>query len=333
MVTTGATVLHGTGGTAASPEAPGGTNNDKDDLTSLLRWLADQPDRPNVGLVCSHEAGPVWAPSDALVVRLDGCAAELSAASYLEAAAGGVAQLTVLASVCPRVERIGTTIAEANRLLSAYPGVRLVVCKTERERRHRRAHVYDMHRLPVSRRRLLFLARLDHSWVPDVCAEQRARSLAALRHLASNGVSPSATHELPAPSAALVATECTACGVCVRACPTGALRLDQTDSDAGAFTLKSLVSRCVDCGRCVALCPSGVLVRTGQVDWAQLLDDTFETVATGSVRRCAHCGGNFADSEASQYCPPCLFRMENPFGSRGPVSTPKPIATCTGATR
>jgi ferredoxin len=332
-VTTGATKLRGTGGTAANPEAPGGTNNDKDDLTSLLRWLADQPDRPNVGLVCAHEAGPVWAPSDAFVVRLDGCAAELSPASYLEAAAGGVAQLTVLASDCPQVERIEMTIAEANRLLSAYPGVRVVACKTERERRHRRAHVYDMHRLPVSRRRLLFLARLDHSWMPDVHADQRARLLAALRHLASTDATPSAMYELSAPSAALAATECTACGVCVRACPTGALCLDQTESDLGAFTLKSLVSRCVDCGRCVALCPSGVLVRTDQVDWAQLLDDSFETVATGSLRRCAHCGGNFAGTQANQYCPNCLFRMENPFGSRGPVSSPKPIATCTGTAR
>ena len=112
-----------------------------------------------------------------------------------------------------------------------------------------------------------------------------------------------------------------------------ALRLDQTDSDVGAFTLRSLVSRCVDCGRCVALCPSGVLVRTDQVNWAQLLDDTLRTVATGSVRRCAHCGGNFAGSEASQYCPPCLFRVENPFGSRGPVPSPKLIATGTGAPR
>jgi ferredoxin len=332
-VTTGATVLRGPGGPAASPEAPDGTKNDKDDLSSLLRWLADQPDPPNVELVCAHEAGPVWAPSDALVVQLDGCAAELSAASYLEAAAGGVAQLTVLASGCLQVERIGTTIAEANRLLKTYPGVCLVACETERERRHRRAHVYDMHRLPVSRRRLLFLARLDYSWMPDVHADQRARSLAALRHLASNGASPSAMHELSAPSAALVATECTACGVCVRACPTGALSLDQTDSDVGAFTLKSLVSRCVDCGRCVSLCPSGVLIRTDQLDWAQLLDDTLKTVATGLVRRCAHCGGNFPGTEVSQYCPPCLFRMENPFRSRGPVSSPKPIATCTGATR
>ena len=332
-MTTGATVLQGPGDTATSLEGPEGTNNDKDDLTSLLRWLADQPDHPNVGLVCSHKAGPVWAPTDTFVVQLAGCAAELSPASYLEAAAGGVAQLTVLVSDCPQVERIEATIAEANRLLSAYPVVRAVACKTERERRHRRAHVYDMHRLPVSRRRLLFLARLDHSWMPDVYADQRARFLAALRHLASNRATPSALHELPAPSAVLAATECTGCGVCVRVCPTGALRLDQTDSDVGAFTLRSLVSRCVDCGRCVALCPSGVLVRTDQVNWAQLLDDTLRTVATGSVRRCAHCGGNFAGSEASQYCPPCLFRVENPFGSRGPVPSPKLIATGTGAPR
>ena len=73
VVTTGATVLQGPGDTATSLEGPEGTNNDKDDLTSLLRWLADQPDHPNVGLVCSHKAGPVWAPTDTFVGQLAGC--------------------------------------------------------------------------------------------------------------------------------------------------------------------------------------------------------------------------------------------------------------------
>jgi ferredoxin len=107
----------------------------------------------------------------------------------------------------------------------------------------------------------------------------------------------------------------------VRACPTGALRLDQPGSPAGTFALLSSVSLCLDCGRCVALCPSGVLTRTGQVDWARLVDDTSETVGTGSVRQCEICGGNFAHGEPSRYCPPCRFRIEHPFGSRSPQSS------------
>jgi ferredoxin len=115
-------------------------------------------------------------------------------------------------------------------------------------------------------------------------------------------------------------TGCTACGVCVRACSTGALSLQQDDSGSGLFALEHMVSRCDDCGRCVALCPTRALVRTGQGDWARILDDKSRTLATGAVRRCGRCGVSFADTDAGLYCPPCAFRLANPFGSRVPAA-------------
>jgi ferredoxin len=329
-------------GQAVSP-APGpvGTQihseaqDDHDDLRSLLRWVADQSARPNVEIVCAHETSAVRSPSDATVVGLDGCAAELSLASYLEMVSGGVAQLTVLAPNCPMVERIEATVAAANRLLSSYPDVSVVALETQHQRPRGRAgtHVYDLHRLPVSRRRLLFLARLERSWLPDVQAGQRARTVAALCRLGGDGPLPEAIRDLFAPSALLAATACSACGVCVRACPTGALRLDQSESDVGTFTLTSALSRCIDCGRCVELCPSGVLVRSGQADWARLGDQESATVAICSVQSCDRCGGNLAGSKASKYCPPCQFRIQNPFGSKQPrrdssaPQSPRPSVT------
>jgi ferredoxin len=300
--------------TPAEPTPPG----EHDDLSPLVRWLAGQPEPREVGLVCAHRTSPVRAGSGTLVVRLAGCAAELSPASYLEIAAVGVAKLSVLASGCPLADRIEATVASTNRLLSAYPGVPELTCTTVQERHLRRAQVYDLYRLPISRRRLLFLAWLDQSWVPDLHADQRARTLAALRQFAGDGATQSVLRGLPAPSAALSASGCTACGVCVRACPTDALRLDIADAD-GRFELSSSPSQCVDCGRCIGLCPSGVLMRVGQTDWARLVAGTRETVATGSTRRCGHCGGHFAGIDASQYCAPCRFRIENPFGTQQPV--------------
>ena len=155
---------------------PGVAENDNDDLRSLLRWVADQPERPNVEIVCAHENSPVAGRKDAILVRLEGCAAELSVASYLELAASGVAELRVLVLSCAMTERIEATIASANLLMSHCPGVSVITFEIRQQRRHGRGHAYDLRRLPVSRRRLLFLGHLDHSWVPDVQATQRAPS-------------------------------------------------------------------------------------------------------------------------------------------------------------
>ena len=45
---------------------PGVAENDNDDLRSLLRWVADQPERPNVEIVCAHENSPVAGRKDAI---------------------------------------------------------------------------------------------------------------------------------------------------------------------------------------------------------------------------------------------------------------------------
>ena len=155
--------------------------------------------------------------------------------------------------------------------------------------------------------------------MPDVNLDQRCRVIVALQHLSRKGWTPSAIEEPPWSCASLEVTGCTACGVCVRACSTGALSLEQDDTGSGLFALEHMASRCDDCGRCVALCPTRALVRTGPGDWAAF-DDTSRTLATGALLRCARCGVSFADTDASRYCSPCAFRLANPFGSRVPAA-------------
>jgi hypothetical protein len=65
----------------------------------------------------------------------------------------------------------------------------------------------------------------------------------------------------------------------------------------------------------LTLCPTGALARTGQNDWAGLLEEKAQTLATVPVRRCGRCGDKLAGVDAGGYCSPCAFRLANPFGS------------------
>lgn len=290
----------------------------EEDLRPLVRWTADEPDPPRVLLRCEHDTSPVSAPSGATVVRLGGCAGGLTAASYLEVVAAGAAHLGVLTSGCPGAGRVENEVGEADRLLGAWPGHARVRCEVP-QHDWRRAQLYDIHRLPVSRRSLFTFAPATPRWAADISAGERERVLAAMRRLAGTEIPP-ALRGLAAPAADLVAAGCSACGVCVRACPSGALRLDRGEPDGvGAFTLVSSAARCDDCGRCVSLCPSQVLVKRGQASWARLVENALTTVGTGESRRCVSCGASFVDDSPGDRCPLCAFRLDHPFGSHLPM--------------
>jgi NAD-dependent dihydropyrimidine dehydrogenase PreA subunit len=283
------------------------------DLTALLRWVAEQPDPPTVELVCcDHESSRRGLAATA-VVRLPGCALALTVASYVEIAASGLTALSVRTDGCPRAAEVATTVAEAARLLAACPSAPSLTCSGVPNQRHRR-DVFPLHRLPVSRRRLLTLGLAMPAPLPDVTADERSRTRAALRRLGAEGGTPAGTGlaTVPAHAAALAASRCTGCGVCVKACPADALRLDRTGA---AFALLFQPAACTDCLRCSQLCPEGSLLRTGRSDWAQVLDGGSWELATGRSRLCARCGASFADGGSAQLCPVCTYRRGNPFGS------------------
>lgn len=308
---------------AATPGSAAAAATGEDDLGPLVRWTADEPEPPRILLRCEHDASPVTAPPGAMVVHLGGCAGALTAASYLEVVAAGAAGLGVLVSGCPALDRVEREVEAADRLLGVWPDCPMVRCEAPRQD-WRRAQVHDIHRLPVSRRGLLTFALPAPRWAAGVSAGERARLLAVLRRLSGTGIPP-ALRSLAAGAADLVAPACSACGVCVRACPNGALRLDRAEAaPGGEFTLVSAVAKCDDCGRCVALCPSHTLAKRGQADWAQLLEGRLATVGAGSARRCMSCGATFVDSGSADRCPLCAFRLANPFGSYLPASAPGP---------
>jgi len=93
---------------------------------------------------------------------------------------------------------------------------------------------------------------------------------------------------------------CTACGVCARTCPTGALALS-----AGTETtnLSLNPSACTGCGVCVPLCPESVLDVVRGVD-LDLLDRGCQPIARVAAVSCADCGESIPALPAGVRLPP-----------------------------
>ncbi|MDH3596643.1 MAG: 4Fe-4S binding protein [Rhodospirillales bacterium] len=106
---------------------------------------------------------------------------------------------------------------------------------------------------------------------------KRGRSLLALKHL--HGAAPRPLDVLPLPPGApfgrvIVETAgCTLCLSCVGACPTGALRDDETRPWLG-FNEEA----CVQCGLCKTTCPEGVIALEPRLN--------FTEEARGAVKLC-----------------------------------------------
>lgn len=178
--------------------------------------------------------------------------------------------------------------------------------------------VLEVARPPVSRRGLLGLGRTP---LPEHTADDDTGRL--LESLAWAGlVAPAA--QSGSGGVRLGAVGCTACGVCVRACPHEALTLTVS---GGVATLAHLRARCRGERRCLDLCPERALSDGGPLD----LRDAAGAVAlaTLAVRACARCGATIpAGGEA--LCRVCRARRAKPLGSALPPELDRRLRRPTG---
>jgi ferredoxin len=149
-------------------------------------------------------------------------------------------------------------------------------------------------------------------------SRERQRLTNAMAHLPTVPPQASESSSLPIGSgfaSVSISEECTACGVCARACPTGALQFYQEGESH--YRLMFAAQACIGCDVCCHVCMPGAVT----VDAQPTFDAVFGPKAPlalreGDLIRCSRCHALTAARPGARLCPTCEFRRQNPFGSR-----------------
>lgn len=270
---------------------------------SLLRWISDE--EPAITLICGSATRTYSKSTTPL--RVEGCIADtpLSLAPQILACGAEALSVDVDACECANRERARERFEAWQRLLgpriSEYQG---------KPPRFRPAQEVLANSAPVSRRALLGLSS-DSSLPVDISGNESAQLSAALVSL---GIEPESADEFAAPPSAprLKISGCTACGVCVSACPTHALALENVN-EKGSTTAVLIHDRtiCEGTARCIELCPEGAISRGDTLSLAEMKRVEVARVQTAKCRKCQ----SLFEDDGEDLCPTCRRVEQDPFGS------------------
>lgn len=320
---------------------PTGAFTGDDSRANLLAHVAALAQRGEIGALefaCKYHPAAEVGPADASgVLRLPGCLGALSPSAFVGLAALGADTVSLRLDRCRNcplghaLAGIEESVVAARRLFDALgvPASIQLVTGEEDAGEWQTRPVADTGGRPVFSRRGLFAGAGNQSpyatgqaLAADDSAARLGMPRERLRLLLAVERLPLEEQELPADlgfTRMEATADCTACGMCARVCPTGALRMLEGDDDA--YYLVFRAGACVDCGLCLTYCEPGAL-HVGQTPTlADLLCAQPVVLATGSLRSCKKCGARFAGAENQTLCPVCEFRRRNPFGSRMPVGS------------
>lgn len=329
----------------------GHSTSDPVELRSVLRWVTEQQGSkwaPRLELVCAEHPDPQRGVSQVEVIGLAGCAAQVAPHELLELLVAGAHSVTIRLDQCARSARVQDNLSHLTELFAATGMTSLRLSITPPKAKRRRT-VLDSARMPVSRRRLLTLGLSgngDSSFAPptpDLSHSDPQRETVALRYLLSQHLKNNSERKdhvlaalkaLDSPAVKLAAPGCVACNVCVRTCPSDALRLNHS-GPPGTLTVSTLSQQpalCDGCNFCVSACPKDVLSIAGTWDWATTLfppnsplgqehvqhQEVSAPVVSLTTATCERCNARFPSTEATSLCQVCTYRRKNPFASSMP---------------
>ncbi|MBI5301772.1 MAG: 4Fe-4S binding protein [Chloroflexi bacterium] len=301
-----------------------------DSAADIFNCIARLSATQVVELVCArHPAPEKGLIENATVIRTSACLAALGSSTYLRLLTQ-VSQVAIRMDACEECS-IGRVQPE---IVNALAPVRQlfperVIAVTDRPSTDAKTRVvYDAKAPPVSRRDFLrvltgesvrtavraFANESADAPAGSVLPRERVRLINALKQLALG------EQNVPAQFTGVIRLtaddQCTACGVCARACPTGALQFSTTEGNA--YRLTCAVAKCTDCGVCLDVCEPQALHRNGAPSIAELVAAEAMVLKAGALKQCAKCNALFADHIPGTLCPICDFRRRNPFGSLRP---------------
>lgn len=191
---------------------------------------------------------------------------------------------------------------------------------------HAPAQILSAQNMPHGRRELFGITHAAE--LPDEGEDPRIRLREAVRELLdARDVDYALLSEVDGPGLALMASGCVACGVCEKACPTGALTMRRLPSGPGRaiLTLAEIDASCIACEACINLCPTVALSADSPTSWEQALGEEIpRPLATVAVRECERCHAPVPLKDGASLCPTCAAQRSNPFAVRWPEGVPKP---------
>jgi ferredoxin len=96
--------------------------------------------------------------------------------------------------------------------------------------------------------------------------------------------------------------KCTACGLCAKFCPTGAIRFQ---ADEQRFDLDFIPAACIDCNICVKACPTQAITLTHDTAPARFIRITATLLVEGDLVPCAVCQTPTANHGEGTRCEVC----------------------------
>jgi ferredoxin len=283
----------------------------------LCETVAAQPPAPTAVVCAAHPAPAQSTAKVEAVVQHRRCLAALAIADLLEMAAGGARPLWLDDSPCTACPigaaqaTLARTVDAARTLLHASMRPPAILLHGERppapDAKARRVPIYDGAQPAMTRRALFMRLRPQSNHaddeppiddlvqrgaplsarLPQQTPASRRRLLAALAswQSAADGELPAA--RTPFGAVEIDAARCSACGLCARFCPSGALQFVWSEEQ---FALSFYAAACIDCGICTVACPEGAVRMDAAAPLDAILRDEATVCVAGMLTPCAICG-------------------------------------------